>query len=169
MRRIAYQNELRTRQAAEAAAMKEARLRQAREDQAIKDKLRRDEEEKEIKARADYMSWQKECDSVFRNKVSMTKFPFPPLPRCTNTDCPGFLENAVPACQHNVKQFFRGSGNFSLEFLKHQRNLWHEDRFASCREDLRPEFRRLANSLFVVLDPWYEELKGRQATSSRVG
>jgi hypothetical protein len=115
------------------------------------------------------MSWKKECDSVFRDKASMTKFPFPPLPQYTDSDCPGFLKIPVPACPHNVKQFLKGSGNFSLEFLKRQRRLWHEDRFASCRADLRPEFRRLANSLFVVLDPWYEALKGKQANSSSVG
>lgn len=153
--------EARLRQSAEAAARKETRLRQAREDQAIKDKLKREEERKQIKARADYMRWKEECDIVFQDRASMTKFPFPPLPRCAATDCPGFLKVPAPACQHNVKQFFKESGNLSLEFLKRQRHLWHEDRFASCREDLRPEFRRLANSLFVVLDPWYEALKGK--------
>jgi len=55
-RHAVYLSELRARQAAEATAMKEARLRRAREDQAIEDKLRRDEEKRRIKARADYMS-----------------------------------------------------------------------------------------------------------------
>ncbi|KAH6712628.1 hypothetical protein BKA61DRAFT_577698 [Leptodontidium sp. MPI-SDFR-AT-0119] len=85
------------RQAAEAATMKEARLRRAREDQAIKDKLRRDEEKRRIQARADYVNWEKEYDTVFRDKSSMTKFPFPPLPRYTNTDCPRFLKIPVAA------------------------------------------------------------------------
>jgi len=98
----------------------------------------------------------------------MTKFPFPPLPRCTHTDCPRFLKFPVAACEHNVKQFFIGSGNDSLKVVKRQRLLWHEDRFASCPVALRPEFRRLANSLFVVLDPWYEVLKREQANSSSV-
>jgi hypothetical protein len=44
-RRAAYLSELRTKLAAEAAAIEDARVRQAREDQAIKDKLKRDEEE----------------------------------------------------------------------------------------------------------------------------
>ena len=76
---------------------------------------------------------------------------------------------AAPACEHNVKQFFEGSGKVSLELLKEYRDRWHEDRFASCREDLRPEFRRLANSLFVVLDPWHNKLKREQANYSSVG
>jgi len=153
-RRAVYLSELRARQAAEATAMKEARLQRAREDQVIKDKLKRDEEQRRIKARAGYMNWEEECDRFFRDKASMAKLPFPPLSRCTHTDCPRFLKYPVAACEHNVKQFFIGSGNDLLKVVKRQRLLWHEDRFASCPEALRPEFRRLANSLFVVLDPW---------------
>ena len=78
-RRAAYLSELHTKLAAEAAAIEDARVRQAREDQAIKDKLKRDEEESQTKARADYVKWEKECDIVFRNKALMTKFPFPPV------------------------------------------------------------------------------------------
>ncbi|KAL5322904.1 hypothetical protein ACEPPN_010883 [Leptodophora sp. 'Broadleaf-Isolate-01'] len=126
--------------------MKEARLRRAREDQAIKDKLRRDEEKRRIQARADYVNWEKEYDTVFRDKSSMTKFPFPPLPRYTDTDCPRFLKIPVAAYQHNVKQFFKGSGNDSLFSSV-------SDSFGTRTIALRPEFIRLANSLPVVLDP----------------
>lgn len=168
-RRAAYLDELRAHQAAEAAAIKVARMRQVQEEQAIKDKLKKNEEQRHIKARADYKSWEEECDNLFQDKASMTQFPFPPLPRCTQVDCSGCLKTPVPACEHNVKQFFKGSGNFSLALLKRQRQLWHEDRFVSCPTELRPEFKRLANSLFVVLGPWYESLKGEEANSSNAG
>jgi hypothetical protein len=140
--------------------LKEAKLRQALEEQAIKD---REEEERQTKAKADYKRWETECNVAFQDKASMTKFPFPPLPRCTNPNCFAFAKIPALACQHNVKQFLKGSGLFSLAFLKRQKNLWHEDRFASCREDLRPEFQRLANSLFIILHPWYEELERKEA------
>lgn len=158
-RLAAAEDELRLKQAAQAARLKEAKLRQIREEQAIKDRLRREEEDRQAKGKADYARWEKECDIVFRDKSTMTKFPFPPLSRCTNLHCWAFTKIPVPACKDNVKQFLRGSGRFSIDLLKHQKNLWHEDRFTSCREDLKPEFQRLANSLFVVLYPLYEELK----------
>lgn len=153
--------EVHARQAAEA----DAKLRQAQERQALEAQLKRDEEQRKIEARERYMKWEQECDSAFFDKASMTQFPFPPLPRCTDPTCREFLQTPVSACQHNVKQFLVGSGKFSLQLLKSQRLLWHEDRFMSCRADLQPEFRRLAKSLFVVVDPMYKELKAKQANS----
>jgi hypothetical protein len=84
--------------------MKEARLRQAQKDQAVQDILTSNEEKKQAKAKADYMRWEEECDSVFGDKASMIKFPFPPLPRRIEPKCPGFLKITVPTCQHTVKQ-----------------------------------------------------------------
>lgn len=159
---IKRQAGLRAKQAAKAAALKEAKLRKAREEQALRDKLRRDEEVRIAKSKADFMRWDKECGIAFQNKALMTKFPFPPLQRCTDLKCSAFIERPAPVCEHNVKQFLKNSGHFSLALLKRQQHRWHEDRFASCREDLKPEFRKHANSLFVILHPWYEELKEQQ-------
>lgn len=152
----------------QAERLKEAKLRQAREEQAMKDKLRRDEQERQAKAKADYMRWEKECDMAFRNKPAMTKFPFPPLAKCTNPKCEAFTERPVQACPDNVKQFFKGSGYFSTDLIKEQTHRLHGDRFASCRGDLKPEFQRLANSLFKILRPWHEELRPKGAKSSSV-
>ncbi|QPH16141.1 hypothetical protein C2857_000705 [Epichloe festucae Fl1] len=150
------------------AAEADAKLRQARERQARENQQKRDEEQRQIEARERYTKWEQECDSAFYDKASMTQFPFPPLPRCTDPTCQEFDRTPASACQHNFKQFLVGSGKFSLQLLKSQRRLWHEDRFMSCRADLQPEFRRLANSLFVVLDPMYKELNAKQANSSGV-
>jgi hypothetical protein len=162
-RQTEFLAELRAKQAAKATASKEAKIRQAREEQAIKDNLYREGQGRQAKGKADYMMWERECDVAFGDRASMTKFPFPSLPRCTDPNCFAFAKTLAPACQHNVRQFLKGSGRpLTQDFLKHQCKLWHEDRFASCREDLRPEFKRLANSLFVVLFPWYRELEQRQ-------
>jgi hypothetical protein len=120
-------------------------------------------------ARVDYMKWEDERNKVFLNKASMTKFPFPPLLRCTVSRCSVYLKVPVPAYQHSVKQFFKGSDKFSLELLQREKDLWHDDLFSPYQEGQRQEFKRLGNSLFVVLDPWYEALKGEQANSSSVG
>lgn len=160
-------NNARKRRAAEqaerAAVLEEARLRRAREEQAVKDKLHREEEERQAKCKADYANWEKECETAFQDRASMTRFPFPKLPRCTELECVALAKNPAPACQHNVKQFLKGSGRFSVKLLKDQIKLWHEDRFAPCREDLRPEFQRLATSLFVALFPLYEEMTRQEA------
>lgn len=173
-RHEAYLSRLQARQASEAAAAtsaREAKLQAAQEAKAAEDELKRKlraaEQQKREQLRVQFEDWEKEIDGIFHNRSSMTRFPFPPLPRCTHYGCRAFLEHPVPACPHNVEQFLRGSGKYSLRLVKEQRNLWHEDRFASCRTDLKPEFKRLANSLFVVLDPMYEELKSRAASSLR--
>lgn len=162
--REAFLSELRAKQAADAAAKEEARLQQAREDEAIKNKLERDEEKRKSIAKAAYIRWETKCNQVFQDRASMTELPFPPLLRCTTLDCEAFLKSPVPACPHNVKQFLRESGFFSLELLKRQKHLWHPDRFRSCREELRPDFSLRANSLFVIMDPWYKELKENSST-----
>ncbi|KFY01539.1 hypothetical protein V490_00860 [Pseudogymnoascus sp. VKM F-3557] len=164
-RRAARLAELRAKKVVDAATLEAAKLQQARREQDIKDKLQREEVIRQTKLKADYKRWEMECDIAFRDKASMTKFPFPPLPRCTDPNCSAFTKLPVPACQHNVKQFFKGSGVFSMEFLKLEKSRWHEDRFASCQEYLRPEFRSRANSLFIVLHPWYEELKEQQRSA----
>lgn len=151
------QEERLAKQAAAAAALRESNARKAREEQAIKVRVRLEEEERRAKARTDYQKWEHEREVAFRDKASMTSLPFPPLPRCTTPSCPALAKRPPPACRHNVKQFLQGSGEFSSAFLKHQRSYWHEDRFASCREDLRLDFQRRANTLFVILQSLYEE------------
>ncbi|KFY22844.1 hypothetical protein V491_02697 [Pseudogymnoascus sp. VKM F-3775] len=162
---IKRQTKLLAERTANEAAIKEAMLRKAQEEQAIKDRLRREEEMRQIKSKEAFIRWERDCDIAFRNKGSMTKFPFPPLPRCTDINCVAFTESPAPACKHNVKQFLKSSGHFTMEFLKDEKNRWHEDRFTLCRDDLKPQFRRLANSLFVILNPLYEELKKQQEIS----
>lgn len=162
-----HEADMRERQArrkAERLREEEERQRRERENEAIKAKLKREEEQRLKEAREIFMMWDKECALVLCNKASMAKFPFPPLPRCTVPGCPMLTKTA--ACKHNVRQFFEGSGELSFQLLKRHRHLWHEDRFASCREELRKEFRRLANSLFVALDPLYEEFKAKETNHS---
>lgn len=134
------------------------RLRQARLDREIKEKQKAEEEKRKAKAKAEYKTWESQCRTAFQNRSSMTTFPVPPLLRCTMLTCEAFAKAPVQMCQHNIRQFFINSANDSLEFLKHQKNLWHEDKFAACREDVREEFKRLGNVMFVVLNGWYEEV-----------
>jgi hypothetical protein len=160
--------ELRAKQAADAAILENAKARQVREEPAIKARIYREAEEGRTKARTDYMKWDHNREVACRDMASMANFPFPPLPQCTKLNCPAFAKTPAPACHHNVKQFLEGSGMVSLTFLKRQMSYWHEDRFTACQEDLRPEFQRLANSLFVILHPWYEELKGKDANAAGI-
>ncbi|KFY14799.1 hypothetical protein V492_02406 [Pseudogymnoascus sp. VKM F-4246] len=161
-RHEARRAELCAKQAADAAASKADKLRKAQEEQALKDELRRQEAKRQAKLKADYKRWKMECDIAFRDKPSMTKFPFPPLPRCTHLNCFAFAKVPTPACPHNVKQFLKGSGVFSMRFLRLERYRWHPDRFSTCREDLKPEFQRLAVSLSKLLNSWYKELEEQQ-------
>ena len=65
-------------------------------------------------AKADYIRREKECNVAFQDKASMTKFPFPPLPRCTtNPSCIAYLKFSAPAYQDNVKHFLQRSALFS--------------------------------------------------------
>lgn len=143
-------------------AAQAARLRRAAERQALISA-----QERKIAARkATYMAWEKKYKTAFLDKPTMTQFPSPPLSPCIERDCREFAKKES-ACKHNVEQFLRSSGKFSLELVKEQRTHWHPDKFSSCRKDLKADFTKRAESLFRVLQPMYEELKRKEAATAK--
>lgn len=156
----------RARQAREAAAARaeKDRRRRARELQAAKERQQREEEQRKQRAQAEFQTWEAEFERTVEKVTTIRKLPIPPLARCTIPGCDAFAKSSpVPVCQHNVRQFFQDSGRPLEELLKRQTTLWHPDRFRSCRKELRREFERLANTMFVILRPWYEEVRERTA------
>ena len=79
----------------EAEARERAEAQRAREQQATEDKKRREEDYRLKNAKKNYEAWERECKIAFKDKSSMTYFPYPSLPRCTTQDC-----RRVPRARH---------------------------------------------------------------------
>lgn len=103
------------------------------------------------------MAYTRYADEMTKSlEPGMLKF-FPDLASFVN-DCeeeacdPAKAENAgLRICAHDLCNILRGSGEYSLEFLKHERNRFHPDRFARfCHPDHREELKAKAQALFVL-------------------
>lgn len=54
-------------------------------------------------------------------------------------------------CVHNLQALLMGSGTYSYEWLKEERNVWHPDKFARyCQADHKERLRPNAQELFVL-------------------
>ncbi|GAB7346664.1 hypothetical protein MBLNU459_g1793t1 [Dothideomycetes sp. NU459] len=126
-----------------------------------------------------YRTWHDECDAQFRDKVTMTEIPAPPLGACascskdavlsflsgptsttTTTDPPPLT------CIHSLETLFRsaipissgtggggggGSAPEYIDVLKAERNRFHTDRFSACPAAVKPAIERAAQQLFVMI------------------
>ena len=72
---------------------------------------------------------------------------------CTNADCQLLKEDvaSLGICLHDLMILLEGSGRYSYEWLKEERNLWHPDRFARfCHADHTDRLKLLAEQMFVL-------------------
>ena len=54
-------------------------------------------------------------------------------------------------CIHDLQTLLEGSGCYSYEWLKEERNVWHPDKFARyCHPDHKEQLKVLAQEVFVL-------------------
>ncbi|KAI9811251.1 MAG: hypothetical protein M1827_005583, partial [Pycnora praestabilis] len=74
-----------------------------------------------------YEVWRDHCDAQLADPKSLTSFPGPPLLPCSDQGCSSYDSKGkckpVAACQHNVKDFFRGSSELQKALKHAQRQL----------------------------------------------
>ncbi|KAF9728780.1 hypothetical protein PMIN03_011702 [Paraphaeosphaeria minitans] len=72
---------------------------------------------------------------------------------CTKDTCSPLKTDPhyLGICHHDLHELMRGSGDYSLDTLKTERNKWHPDRFARfCHPHHRETLREKAQALFVL-------------------
>lgn len=81
---------------------------------------------------------------------------FPPLRdymgECADAACRALREDArLGVCVHGLRGLLRGSGCYSYEWLKEERNVWHPDKFARyCRAEYKEGLKGCAQEVFVL-------------------
>ena len=81
---------------------------------------------------------------------------FPPvlnyLSVCSEETCLVDEKNARPRlCIHNLKKLLQASEQYSYEWLKEERNVWHPDKFGRfCHPDYKEQLKLEAQELFVM-------------------
>jgi methylenetetrahydrofolate dehydrogenase (NADP+)/methenyltetrahydrofolate cyclohydrolase/formyltetrahydrofolate synthetase len=81
---------------------------------------------------------------------------FPPvldyLGVCSEDVCLVDKEDAIPRlCIHNLETLLETSGEYSYEWLKEERNVWHPDKFARfCHPNFQKDLKTEAQELFVM-------------------
>ena len=88
-----------------------------------------------------YQAFVKGCENLARSPDV-----FPPLGNynCQKSKCT--KAKKLAACRHDVEKTFRGSGQYSEEFLQQQRRTWHPDKFAG-----KGIFQIKAKELFQII------------------
>jgi methylenetetrahydrofolate dehydrogenase (NADP+)/methenyltetrahydrofolate cyclohydrolase/formyltetrahydrofolate synthetase len=71
---------------------------------------------------------------------------------CTNTACEPLRSGTqLGICVHDLQTLLEGSGCYSYEWLKEERNVWHPDKFARyCRPEHKDRLKTSAQEVFVL-------------------
>ncbi|KAF2787377.1 hypothetical protein K505DRAFT_288078 [Melanomma pulvis-pyrius CBS 109.77] len=95
---------------------------------------------------------------------------FPMLSRymdiCTEDGCKIIKQDStgLSICAHDLERLLRGSGVYTVDFLKGERNTWHPDKFARfCHPESRDDLQRKAGALFVLFGVLIDLLQNPQA------
>ncbi|KAF2683020.1 hypothetical protein K458DRAFT_369169 [Lentithecium fluviatile CBS 122367] len=113
-----------------------------------------------IDPREAYELWKADTDKWLQIGAIRT-FPSPSryMDACAKDICKP-LKKEGNICAHDLHELLRGSGKYSLEFLKAQRTRYHPDKFARyCHPEKKEELKSKAEALFVlfgVLMDWLE-------------
>lgn len=86
---------------------------------------------------------------------------------CTKPDCRALKEDAdsLGVCVHDLLVLLRGSGEYSYEWLKVERNLWHPDRFTRfCHATHAARLKQMAEQMFVLFGVLMEMSKEEMKT-----
>jgi hypothetical protein len=68
------------------------------------------------------------------------------------------IEGGVRACKHDIERLIRGSGQYSLAWLRKERLVWHPDRFGQkCDVDFRSELVKKATTLYAIFEELLHE------------
>ncbi|OCK75124.1 hypothetical protein K432DRAFT_362578 [Lepidopterella palustris CBS 459.81] len=101
-----------------------------------------------------YKIWKISCDAAFA-KGGIQEFPELPQSTkfCKAASCVGVKKEpgSLGACQHDVAKLLRGSGAYSFDFLKTERNAWHPDKFGQrCNPEKKALLQKKSEELFVI-------------------
>ncbi|KAK4628995.1 hypothetical protein CLAFUR4_08626 [Fulvia fulva] len=92
--------------------------------------------------------WRDQCAACFADYAGIEKFPTPPSNSlCYNQACDE-QHRKLPLCSCQIRHTLAQVPGLNL---KRERNAWHPDKFAACREDKRKEFQEMATETFVVV------------------
>lgn len=71
---------------------------------------------------------------------------------CAEAACePLKSDTLLGICVHDLQTLLEGSGQYSYEWLKEERNVWHPDRFARyCRPERKEQLKASAQEVFVL-------------------
>jgi len=110
---------------------------------------------------AAYEVWKKASDEAFAAEGTLTTFP--KLPRgvktCRERSCAlrkgtkdGTSAGNLDVCIHDVEKLLRGSGCYSVKWLKAERVKWHPDQFARrCADGFKEVGVTKATEMFALL------------------
>lgn len=99
-----------------------------------------------------YARWEKDMATLFRAGEIRS---FPDLTGymndCRREGCRSLKTGLLGICAHDLRKLLGGSGVYSLEYLKTERNKWHPDKFARhCHAEHRETLIAKAEALFVL-------------------
>lgn len=90
----------------------------------------------------------------------IVRFPHLPDGACRCTEVPCIIRKAdggLRACEHDVGTLLRGSGQYSVAWLKKESHDWHPDRFGrKCDEDFRDLLCSKATELYAIIQTLME-------------
>ncbi|KAM0723666.1 hypothetical protein Q7P37_000654 [Cladosporium fusiforme] len=97
--------------------------------------------------------WLKEAQEMFTDYVNITEFPEVPIKNCAQLACANTTTSrALKACPCNIREALQ---RLSKEQLKKLRVGFHPDKFGRCAEELREDFKKKAEEVFVVVNEMY--------------
>ena len=114
-----------------------------------------------IDPREAYTRWTADTDKwlqlgAVRTFLSPTSY----MNACTKDTCQPLKHEGVGVCVHDLHELLRGSGQYSLDFLRAQRNRYHPDKFARfCHPDYKEELKTKAEGLFVLFGVLMDRLE----------
>lgn len=114
-----------------------------------------------------YAEWKTECEKVFSSALPRRTFPHPPSEgySCVKAVCLSRkgLESDIRACKHDMERILRGSGRYSVAWLRKERLSWHPDRFGlKCDPDFRTELVKKATAMYATFEELLREESSRE-------
>lgn len=111
-----------------------------------------------------YARWTADTEKMLTTPGTIRNFPHLAsyLDACAKDLCKAMKQDSrgIGICVHDLHELLRGSGQYSLDHLKAERNKWHPDKFARfCHPESRDDLKPKAEALFVlfgVLMDWME-------------
>jgi len=105
-----------------------------------------------VDPRGAYACWTADVEKwlqvgTIRNFLSPRSY----MDACTKETCKPLKQEGVGICVHDLHELLRGSEQYSLDFLRAQRNRYHPDKFARyCHPEHKEELKAKAEGLFVL-------------------